>query len=52
VTAEGLTNGQLLKWMFGFVRPVKPLVVLCTAYLLLVVTWISGVRSVHGAPAS
>ncbi len=32
-----MTNGQLLKWMFQFVRPVKSLVAVCTVFLLLVV---------------
>ena len=32
-----MENGQLLSWMFGFLRPVKPLVALCALWLVAVV---------------
>jgi ABC-type multidrug transport system fused ATPase/permease subunit len=33
--ADGMTNRQLVVWMFGFLRPVKPLVFLACLYLSL-----------------
>jgi len=33
--SEGVTNAQLLRWMFRFLRPVKPLVFLACLYLTL-----------------
>jgi ATP-binding cassette subfamily B protein len=33
--SEGVTNTQLLLWMFGFLKPVKPLVFLACLYLSL-----------------
>jgi ATP-binding cassette, subfamily B, multidrug efflux pump len=33
--SEGVTNAQLLRWMFGFLRPVKSLVFLACLYLSL-----------------
>jgi ATP-binding cassette subfamily B multidrug efflux pump len=36
--AEAVTNGQLLTWMFGFLRPVKPLVAVAVLWLVAVVS--------------
>ncbi len=48
--ADELTNQQLLRWMFAFLRPVKPLVFLCCFYLTCTVALeVLAVRQTGGA---